>query len=195
MDLLKFFLIGMAIIAGICGFFAYVKYLCDEGYDEDEIWMHLTHDVPLRILKRHRERHTDYTSYRKSPREYEKVEYDSYPSYYGCNYDPEIAALMNAPPKDLEEDKKILAAGGWKCSCGRVHAAYVSSCSCGKNKYNPPAPEPEPDCPETVSDFPEAVQDNEVANAMAIREYKKLMDDGIITPEEFEAKKKQLLGL
>ena len=28
-----------------------------------------------------------------------------------------------------------------------------------------------------------------------IREYKALMDDGIITEEEFQAKKKQLLGL
>ena len=28
-----------------------------------------------------------------------------------------------------------------------------------------------------------------------IRNYKKLLDDGIITEEEFEAKKKQLLGL
>ncbi|RMC35980.1 SHOCT domain-containing protein [Lactobacillus sp. ESL0236] len=28
-----------------------------------------------------------------------------------------------------------------------------------------------------------------------IRRYKQLMDDGIITQEEFEAKKKQLLGL
>lgn len=24
--------------------------------------------------------------------------------------------------------------GGWKCSCGRANAGYVSSCSCGKNK-------------------------------------------------------------
>lgn len=32
-------------------------------------------------------------------------------------------------------------------------------------------------------------------NSEQIRNYKKLMDDGIITQEEFEAKKKQLLGL
>jgi hypothetical protein len=39
------------------------------------------------------------------------------------------------------------------------------------------------------------VNNTEIANAAAIREYKKLMDDGIITAEEFEVKKKQLLGL
>ena len=25
-------------------------------------------------------------------------------------------------------------AGSWRCSCGRVNASYVSSCTCGKNK-------------------------------------------------------------
>ena len=34
-----------------------------------------------------------------------------------------------------------------------------------------------------------------VSNADEIRKYKKLLDDGIITHREFEAKKKQLLGL
>ena len=33
-----------------------------------------------------------------------------------------------------QADTKIIQNGGWKCSCGRVNAHYVSSCSCGKNK-------------------------------------------------------------
>ncbi len=28
----------------------------------------------------------------------------------------------------------VVPAGGWRCTCGRVHANYVSSCSCGVNK-------------------------------------------------------------
>lgn len=43
-----------------------------------------------------------------------------------------------------------------------------------------------------------ATQAKETANenaAEAIREFKKLLDDGIITQEEFDAKKKQLLGI
>ena len=36
---------------------------------------------------------------------------------------------------------------------------------------------------------------SERQNAEALREFKKLLDEGIITEEEFEAKKKQLLGL
>ncbi len=40
-----------------------------------------------------------------------------------------------------------------------------------------------------------SVQVDNYSNADEIRKYKKLLDDGIITQEEFEAKKKQLLGL
>lgn len=36
---------------------------------------------------------------------------------------------------------------------------------------------------------------SERQNAEALREFKKLLDEGIITENEYEAKKKQLLGL
>ena len=36
---------------------------------------------------------------------------------------------------------------------------------------------------------------DESSKVAAIKEYKELMDAGIISQEEFEAKKKQLLGL
>jgi len=36
---------------------------------------------------------------------------------------------------------------------------------------------------------------NQISSADEIRKYKELFDDGIITKEEFEQKKKQLLGL
>ena len=38
-------------------------------------------------------------------------------------------------------------------------------------------------------------QEKPISNADEISKYKKLFDDGVITQEEFEAKKKQLLGL
>ena len=38
-------------------------------------------------------------------------------------------------------------------------------------------------------------QEKPISNAEEISKYKKLFDDGVITQEEFEAKKKQLLGL
>ena len=33
-------------------------------------------------------------------------------------------------------NRQLLASGGWKCSCGRVNADYVSSCACGKSKHD-----------------------------------------------------------
>lgn len=89
--------------------------------------------------------------------------------------------------------QQMLAEGGWKCSCGRVQASYVSTCSCGVSRQSlldakrksaqTPAPAPEK----------KPVTDKEKADA--IREYKQLMDEGILSAEEFEAKKKQLLGI
>ena len=42
------------------------------------------------------------------------------------------------PKKEIEYDapSRPPVAGGWTCSCGRSHAAYVSSCPCGKSKYD-----------------------------------------------------------
>ena len=37
--------------------------------------------------------------------------------------------------QEQARNDEILAAGGWKCVCGRVHAPYVSSCSCGKSWF------------------------------------------------------------
>lgn len=32
------------------------------------------------------------------------------------------------------QEEKIMNSGGWKCSCGRVNANYVSTCACGKSR-------------------------------------------------------------
>lgn len=90
---------------------------------------------------------------------------------------------------DFAHNQQLLASGGWQCACGKVNASYVSSCACGRSKGGDLPAEPAPVVPE------EPTEDNEVRNAQAIREYKKLLDEGIITAEEFEAKKKQLLGI
>lgn len=40
-----------------------------------------------------------------------------------------------APVNEELHKRNILASGGWKCSCGRVNADYVSTCACGKGKH------------------------------------------------------------
>ena len=85
-------------------------------------------------------------------------------------------------------EERILKEGGWKCSCGKVQAAYVSSCSCGKSKSEVLRARQE-----WEREQAEAAEDRR--KAAAIKEYKALADAGVITQEEFEAKKKQLLGI
>ena len=41
--------------------------------------------------------------------------------------------VLTAEDREKEE-RRVLAEGGWKCSCGRVNSHYISSCACGKNR-------------------------------------------------------------
>ena len=81
--------------------------------------------------------------------------------------------------------------GGWKCTCGTIHSSYVTSCSCGKSKrevLNPtPAPKPQP----RAVASPEEMERKTIA---LLQEYKKLLDSGVLTQEEFDLKKQQLLS-
>jgi hypothetical protein len=44
------------------------------------------------------------------------------------------AQKMEAAQKKEAQNNAILAAGGWKCACGRANQAYISTCACGKGK-------------------------------------------------------------
>lgn len=108
------------------------------------------------------------------------MDYTEFNSY--MNYQKSLSEAA-----DQANNEKTLSEGGWKCTCGKVHATYVSSCACGANKRQVL----------TTQDTQQAAPMNadEQSNISAIKKYKELMDSGAITPEEFEAKKKQLLGL
>lgn len=178
-----------AIIVVACIAFRW-SYLRDEGYEGLLFWRIFLDDVPIWLIKRVKERNQEqyYASSGRKTISKNGVDIDSYPSYYGCNYDP-AAQASAVPPKDDEHDTQLLDNGGWRCACGKVNAAYVSSCACGRNKHGELPAAPAPVAANAAQEEPE------IRNAQAIREYKSLMDDGIITAEEFEAKKKQLLGI
>ena len=88
--------------------------------------------------------------------------------------------------KERERQQDILDEGGWKCVCGRVNGYYVSSCACGRSKS-------EGNVNNQIRIEPQKIE--EKSDIAKIKEYKELLDCGIITQEEFDAKKKQLLGL
>ena len=75
---------------------------------------------------------------------------------------------------------------GWRCpNCGKTHQSYDYVCSCGFDrsiKYNI-----EENNIESDSSKADAIEE--------VKKYKELLDEGILTQEEFDAKKKQLLSL
>lgn len=106
-----------------------------------------------------------------------------------------IAIVKNKPDQvikkyaDEELEKRLVAEGGWKCAnCGNVSASYVTSCTCGLAKADN-------DKFLAKKQAAEKASAAKASPADEIAKYKKLLDDGAITKDEFAAKKKQLLGL
>ena len=89
---------------------------------------------------------------------------------------------------DMEKrQKEILDNGGWRCSCGHVNFNYQANCgACNKSRQENSAISQPTLSSGTVE---------EKSNIAKIREFKELLDEGIITQEEFDKKKKQLLEL
>ena len=79
----------------------------------------------------------------------------------------------------------------WKCSCGRHHPQYVSSCVCGLNKREALLPKPAENTDTQVTNIEHV---DEYKNIAILKEYKALLDTGVITQEEFEVKKKAILS-
>jgi len=92
----------------------------------------------------------------------------------------------------------LLNHGGWRCyRCKRVNAVYVGFCACGMTRQ---------DSDKLYSEAQEYIiaaqkkqedrnnrQDN-LAIADALLKYKSLLDSGVITQEEFDKKKKEILN-
>lgn len=109
---------------------------------------------------------------------------DNHYSYYSSSVDKNFPSDQPHPAIASQP----VPNGGWRCACGRVHAAYVSSCACGKSKI--PAPAVETELPEETGI---EICEPEERIIVLLKEYKGLLDSGAITQEEFDNKKKQLL--
>lgn len=118
----------------------------------------------------------------------------SNPNYNPVPYNPQGYAPGYSTPNP--------GSNGWQCSCGRFHPPYESSCVCGQTKHTVAAARAEAKKKAELA-AAEAEAQKQAAKAAEtesdkiaiLKQYKELMDNGVLTPEEFEAKKKQLLGL
>lgn len=110
---------------------------------------------------------------------------DNHYSYYSSSVDKNFPSDQPHPAIASQP----VPNGGWRCECGRAHAAYVISCACGRSKIPMPVAEAE------VSAEPDAdIRDSEERIITLLKEYKALLDCGAITQDEFEKKKNQLLN-
>lgn len=92
---------------------------------------------------------------------------------------------------------------GWRCRCGRTNASYVGTCSCGLLKPMPGAapsnvPAPQTNVQTSSSAPVTNVNSSDVKAGSKfdeVKSYKELLDAGIISQEDFDKKKAELLGL
>ena len=93
-----------------------------------------------------------------------------------------VIACIVACSKPQVAAKPLAFPGDWQCTCGRMYPAYIGTCVCGKKQYEIKAAK--------------AAQEKEAAELNRLRklkEYKDFLDCGIITQEEFDKKKAEIL--
>lgn len=81
-----------------------------------------------------------------------------------------------------EEHAQMMAAGGWQCTCGKVNPSYVGTCGCGISRESALEERRQQDAEEERSE-----------KLAKYKEYKEMLDAGIISQEEFDAKKEEYI--
>ena len=116
------------------------------------------------------------------------------PVYQSPVYQNESSATFSKTEKERQQE--IIDNGGWKCICGRVNYQYSSRCYCGKSRSEGDVKNQvtrESKNSEVKNHADTIIEYNETERIKLIKDYKELLDTGIITQEEFEKKKEQLL--
>ena len=187
---MNLFVIIVPIIWGIVWGFATNKVIENKGYDENWFWWGFFFGIiPFLVAMTKRENSYEVYPYSKP----------MYP-----------AADMTWQDIRLHYGSKTLADGDWRCAkCGRINKRYFSTFACGRDKSQNEAEAKSALAAASASlgtipttgtagiTVPQSqeIPENEHDRVRLIKEYKELADAGIITRDEFEAKKKQLLGL
>ncbi len=108
--------------------------------------------------------------------------------------------------RDIERENAMLKNNGWICKrCKNVNASYVGTCACGNtksenNKSSVATKTQEATVDSGNEDNGAVIAENvyktaKTDNIQMVRQYKQLLDEGIISHEEYEKKRKELLEL
>jgi len=95
----------------------------------------------------------------------------------------------------ISMNRTILNPGEWRCTCGKINALYVGTCGCGRARNEKKIESKTDEAINIVLTEKNKNEDNEFLNLRKLNEYKLLLDSGVITNEQFENKKKELLNL
>ena len=90
----------------------------------------------------------------------------------------------------VSHNEHLLQNGGWRCaSCGAVNASYITTCVCGVPKKDNTRVKERIEQEKAAQKAKSSAADA----ADALVKYKELLDSGVISEEEFNAKKASLL--
>ena len=113
-----------------------------------------------------------------------------------------LVALSKPQVQNSEEDavrkanekreQAMLSDNGWKCDkCGKMNPSYTGTCGCGLTRAQSEARKRQRE--EEKKKVAEVKKESDAIEK--IKQYKELLDSGILSQEEFDKKKAELLHL
>lgn len=200
------YLIGYAIGLIIWGFiwgFATKKVIENKGYSEDWfLWGFIFGFIAFIVALTKPECQRDYRQ-TQNLKNTEAVSSPTPPKdSWQCickTYHPSYVTSCPNCGRTLNEVKKSLRSTDWRCKCGALNTVDERTCHrCNKPYVSPYQPQTQTETSsqndDTKSQSNVQTSKNEEEIIKCLKRYKELLDSGVISQEEFDAKKKQLLG-
>ena len=114
-------------------------------------------------------------------------------------YTPRVPQNSHSLSSAMNASAKNAAPRGWMCTCGTFNAGFAPKCKCGKRKSEVVTEKPQNtgklENDQAVNQTPtrrDAIK-KEQETVRLLKEYKDLLDSGVLSQEEFDQKKAELL--
>ncbi|MBP5415976.1 MAG: SHOCT domain-containing protein [Clostridiales bacterium] len=109
------------------------------------------------------------------------------------SYSPSYS-VSNSYMQNYHDYNREAGANEWRCTCGKVNPNFTGTCSCGMRKSQVVASRKAAAAPIVETNRAKLAEQKELEKIQLLKDYKELFDSGILSQEEFDEKKKKLLG-